>query len=71
LLSPGQQAQTGPLRDQIVAAERAELDALKSGDHAAFAALIADEAVFVDAAGAASKAELVKHVADFRLTDTK
>jgi len=57
------------LRDQVVGAERAELDALKSGNTAAFADLIAEEAVFVDSTGTASKSEVVKHIADFRLRE--
>jgi ketosteroid isomerase-like protein len=57
------------LRDEIVAQERAGLDALKSGDFAAFANSTADDAVFVDALGPAGKAEVVKNVANFRLTD--
>jgi len=58
-----------PLRDQIAAKERQELDALKSGNHEEFAALLADDAVFVDAHGTASKAEVVKHTADLRLEE--
>jgi len=69
LLAEAHGTETPTQRDQIVAAERAELDALKSSDIAAFAGLIADEAVFVDAAGPASKAEIVKHSANFRLRD--
>jgi hypothetical protein len=60
---------TGALRDQIVAQERAGLDALKSGDIPAFAASTAEEAIFADASGAATKAEVVKNVANMRLTD--
>jgi ketosteroid isomerase-like protein len=55
------------LREQIVAHERAGLDSLKTGDLAAFAASTADDAVFVDAQGPASKAEVVEHTANFRL----
>jgi len=60
-------AERATLREQIVAQERAELDSLKRGDLTAFAALLADDAVFVDAHGAAGKAEVVKHTAGFRL----
>jgi hypothetical protein len=60
---------TGALRDQIVAQERAGLDALESGDIPAFAASTAEEAIFADASGAATKAEVVKNVANMRLTD--
>ncbi len=44
------------LRDEIVAQERAGLDALKTGDLKAFGDSTADEAVFVDASGPAGKA---------------
>ena len=56
------------LRDQIVAHERAGMEALKVGDLATFAASIAEEAVFVDAQGPATKAEVVAHTAEFRLS---
>jgi ketosteroid isomerase-like protein len=55
------------LREQIVARERAGLDALKTGDLTAFAASTADDAIFVDAHGPATKAEVVEHTAEFRL----
>jgi len=55
------------LREQIAAQERAELDSLKTGDLTAFAAFLADDAIFVDAQGSASKAEIVKHTAELRL----
>jgi hypothetical protein len=45
------------------------LDCLKTGNLAEFAALTADDAVFVDAHGPASKAEAVKHTSEFRLDD--
>jgi ketosteroid isomerase-like protein len=57
------------LQQQIVAAERQGLDALKAGNVDIFADHTADEAVFVDAHGPAGKAQVVKNVADFRLTD--
>jgi predicted protein tyrosine phosphatase/ketosteroid isomerase-like protein len=57
------------LLDVIVAKERAGLDALKVGDLAAFSRLTADDAVFVDPQGIASKAEVMKNVAGFRLED--
>lgn len=55
------------LSEQIIAQERAELDSLKTGDLTTFANLVADDAVFVDARGAAGKAEVVRHTAEFRL----
>jgi len=57
------------LREEIVAQERAELDSLKTGDLTAFANFLADDAVFVDTQGAASKAEVVKNTAGFRLRE--
>ena len=57
------------LRDQIVTQERAGLDVLKTGELAPFNASIAEEAVFVDAHGPATKAEVVEHTAAFRLHD--
>jgi len=62
-------ASTDALRDEIVAQERAGLDALKTGDLTAFANSTADDAIFVDAAGAASKEQVMKNVAGFRLSD--
>jgi ketosteroid isomerase-like protein len=56
-------------RDQIIAHERAALDALKSGDVAAFAAVTTDDGIFVDAHGLATKPQAVKNVSDLRLTD--
>jgi hypothetical protein len=60
---------SSPLQQQVVAAEREGLDALRAGNVDDFASHTADEAVFVDAHGPASKAQVVKNVADFHLTD--
>jgi hypothetical protein len=57
------------LKQQIVAKEREGLDALKTGNVGIFADLTAEEAVFVDAAGLATKAEVLRNVAGFSLTD--
>jgi hypothetical protein len=57
------------MQQQIVAKESEELDALKSGDLNVFASLLADEAVFLNARGPSSKAEVVKHVAEFKLLE--
>jgi ketosteroid isomerase-like protein len=57
------------LRDEIVAHERAGLDALKTGDLTLFGATTAEDAVFVDAHGPATKAEVMEHTAEFRLKD--
>jgi hypothetical protein len=57
------------LQQQIVSHERKELDSLKTGDMDLFASLIADDAVFLNAHGPATKSELVKHTANFRLEE--
>ena len=57
------------LQQQIVQKEREELDALKNGDTQAFAALLAEEAVFLNSRGPSTKPEVVKHIADFKLLD--
>jgi ketosteroid isomerase-like protein len=64
---PDPDPQRQSLQSQIVAQERAGLNALKAGDLTAFAASTAEDAVFVDAHGSSSKAEVMKHTADFRL----
>ena len=58
-----------PMQQQIVAAERSGLEALKTGDLTKFADLTADNAIFVDAHGTATKAQVVQNVAGFNLTD--
>jgi len=65
----GQSPSADSLQQRIVAKEREELDALKNGDPEAFAALLADEAVFLNSHGPSPKADVVKHVADFKLLD--
>jgi ketosteroid isomerase-like protein len=57
------------IEHQIVAKEREGLETLKTGNLEQFANLTADDAVFVDAMGPASKAQVVKNVAGFTLTD--
>lgn len=57
------------IQQQILAKEREELDSLKTGDLELFATLLADDALFVDAQGPATKAEVVKHVVEFRLVE--
>jgi hypothetical protein len=72
LLLPPAKAQTpsaNPMQHQVTAAERSGLEALKTGDLTKFAALTADEAILVDSHGAATKAQLLKNVAGFTLTD--
>jgi len=62
-------AKDGSTEQQIVSKEREELDALKTGDLELFGNLTADDAVFVDEHGPASKAQILKNVAGFRITD--
>jgi formamidopyrimidine-DNA glycosylase len=69
--SPSPTTEQNSLGQQILSKERAELDALKSGDFATFGNLIADEAIFVDALGPSSKAEVLKHTEGFKLADYK
>jgi len=54
---------------QIISSEREGLDALKSGDLQRFADLTADEAVFVDTHGSASKPQVLQNVAGFTLKE--
>jgi hypothetical protein len=56
-------------RDEIVAQERAGLEALKSGDVAKVGAAMTDDAVFVDANGILRKPELLKLLGDVKLKD--
>jgi|SRR5208282_462253 ketosteroid isomerase-like protein len=67
--APASGSRTDALREQIVAQERAGLDALKTGDLTAFGASTADDAIFVDEHGPATKAEVMEHTAEFRLHD--
>jgi len=60
------QAVAGSLQQQIVAKESEGLDALKSGNVEIFANLTAEDAVFVDAAGLATKADVMKNVGGSR-----
>jgi ketosteroid isomerase-like protein len=67
--TPPAAAKTDSLEQQVVAAERDGLDALKAGNVDRFADHTADDAVFVDAAGPATKAQVVSNVAGFRLAE--
>jgi hypothetical protein len=69
LVFTGANPDADALREQIVASERAGLDCLKRGDLAAFGEATAEDAVFVDSQGPATKAEVMEHTAGFRLTD--
>jgi len=57
------------MEQQIVSKEREGLDALKTGNLELFGNLTADDAVLVDAHGPASKAQVLKNVAEFRLLE--
>ena len=63
------QARPATLEQQIVAKEREGLEALEKGDLDRFGNLTADEAVLVDARGPATKAQVLKNVAGFKLTE--
>jgi hypothetical protein len=52
---------------QIIAKERESLEALKNGKVDQFGALTADDAIMVDARGPATKLQIMKNVADFKL----
>ena len=62
-------ANEGSMEQQIVSKEREGLEALKTGDLQRFGNLTAEEAVFVDAQGPASKAQVLKNVVGFTLTE--
>jgi ketosteroid isomerase-like protein len=62
-------AKQGSMEQQIVSKEREGLDALKTGDLTRFADLTADDAVFVDARGPAGKAQILKNVVGFKITE--
>jgi hypothetical protein len=60
---------TSPLQTEIIAKERQELEALKNGKVQEFSDLLAEEAIFVDSHGSASKAEVVGHLSDLKLLE--
>lgn len=57
------------VQQQIVSKEREELESLKAGNLELFGNLLANEAVFVDARGPASKTEVMKNVVEFKLIE--
>jgi hypothetical protein len=57
------------MQQQIVAKEREGLEALKSGNLELFGNLTAEDAVFVDPQGPATKAQVMKNVQNFKLVD--
>jgi ketosteroid isomerase-like protein len=69
VMSPPVSADGDSLQQQVVAKEREQLDALKTGDREAFASLLADDALFLDPHGHGTKAEVLEHTADLRLLE--
>jgi ketosteroid isomerase-like protein len=67
--SPARSFAGESMDQQVVAKEREGLDALKVNDLDRFAKLTADDAVFVDAHGTAGKAQVLKNVVGFSITD--
>jgi len=61
--------QESALQREIVSKERQGLDDLQTGNYDDFASLTADDAVFLDSSGPATKAEVMDHTRQFRLTD--
>jgi uncharacterized protein YndB with AHSA1/START domain/ketosteroid isomerase-like protein len=57
------------LLEQITAQEHRRLDARKAGNTAAFADMIAEDAVFVDSRGPEGKAAVVEHTSNSKLKD--
>jgi len=66
--SPGNSKEAA-MEEQITVKEREGLDALEAGNLEAFGKLTAEDAVFVDAHGAASKEQVMKNVGGFKLTE--
>ena len=60
---------TEKMKQTIVEKEREGLHALRTGNLAHFGELTADAAIFVDSSGPAGKAQVLKNVEGFRLTD--
>jgi hypothetical protein len=57
------------IHQQIISKEREELDSLEAGNLELLGNLLADDVVFVDAQGPASKAEVLKNAVEFRLLE--
>lgn len=57
------------MEQQIITKEREGLDALKAGNLDVFGSLTADDAVLIDAHGPATKKQVLKNVAEFKLVD--
>lgn len=56
------------MQKQIAAMESRGLDDLKSGNYDDFASLTADDAIFMDSHGSASKTEVMDNTRNFRLS---
>jgi ketosteroid isomerase-like protein len=67
--SRGFESEDESMEQQIVSKEREGLEALKAAAPQRFADLTADDAVFVDAHGLASKAQVAENVIGFTLTE--
>jgi ketosteroid isomerase-like protein len=67
--SGGDNTQPTAMEQQIVTKEREGLDALKAGDVQRFAGLNAEDGIFIDAQGPATKEQVVKNVAAFKLSE--
>jgi ketosteroid isomerase-like protein len=66
--SNGLSPDTNAMEEQVLAKEREGLEALKAGDVQHFADITAEDAIFVDPQGPATKAEVLSHVNGFTLT---
>jgi ketosteroid isomerase-like protein len=62
-------AQAPSLKQTIIAKEREELEAIKSGDMKSFAELLAEDAVFLNQRGYGDKALVVKNTSMVRLLE--
>jgi hypothetical protein len=65
----GGDTQPSSEEQQIVTREREGLDALRAGNVQRFADLTDENGIFIDAQGPASKAQVVKNVAGFTLSE--
>jgi hypothetical protein len=57
------------LKQEVLAKEREGLEALKAGDVERFGRLTAEDALFIDSNGRATKVEVLKNVQGFKLLD--
>ena len=66
---PAADTQPSSMEQEIITKEREGLDDLRSGNIQGFADLNDENGIFIDAQGPASKAQVVKNVAGFKLTE--